>query len=396
MFRPLLRLLRLPFIVLPELLAVLLDLLLPRSLSRRLLPQEDHYAPHASAGFEGWYTRVALEGGGNVVCIVCHVREAEGERPAYVHFSYTPGPAEGKALGKCVYDMFPPRIEQALLPRSEGSPHQPFALLAPGYAEFSRSEEGISAYFHLPGGLYAKLTIGELEPLKEGVGEELTTPEGRWARLGEGLPLHWHVLTLGGRAGLEIWRTRVEEEGEGKVGLLLRAEGVAHCEKNWGLTFPRGWIWSQAFSTNKDSSPGASFALAGGKILGQRAHMVLFRSPSTGRKWDFRPPWTLLLFGKGVTIAEHVDKEANELLLEVCDLSRKLVIRVRAQEPREAWLPVHCPLRVGHRIFASETFTAAATVDASERRGALWSGRWEWVETRQFADVAFELGGDYR
>ncbi|KZT57176.1 hypothetical protein CALCODRAFT_483388 [Calocera cornea HHB12733] len=429
MFAPLLAVLRLPLIAIPELLLLLLDLLLPRSLSTRLIPREDHYAPHPKAGFEGWYMRVKLRGGGDVVCIVCTVRGAEG-RGNYVHWSYQPGTVTGEEAGggkaqgggeqlpKQVYNLFPASIEESLLPPDASSPHKLFTLLAPGLCEFTRSTAGVSVYLNLPGGLYVKLTVEDMRPVRGGEGRELDGPEGAWAKLAEGLPLHWHVLTLGGLANVEVWRTKAgEEDGEGmdgmeqgvggegrkaKVGLLLRGEGIAHCEKNWGLGFPRGWVWSQAFSSSSDPSvPGASFALAGGKILAQRAYMVLFRSPATGREWDFRPPWTVLLFGRGVTIREELDRQGDGLVLDVCDWRRRVVVRVKAQEPRDTWLPMHCPLRNGHRVFASETFTATATVDAFERRGAwvcawLWGGGgWQWVESQNFDQVAFELGGDY-
>lgn len=66
-------------------------------------------------------------------------------------------------------------------------------------------------------------------------------PEG-WARYVKMLPTHWYVYSLG--STVEYSFSNVEKK------LHRRGSAFGHVEKNWGLTFPAGHVWLQAFSSD--------------------------------------------------------------------------------------------------------------------------------------------------
>ena len=69
-------------------------------------------------------------------------------------------------------------------------------------------------------------------------------PEG-WARYVNMIPCHWYVYSLG--STVEYSFSNPEKE--------IHSEGAAfgHIEKNWGLSFPAGHVWLQAFSSDNIS-----------------------------------------------------------------------------------------------------------------------------------------------
>lgn len=77
-----------------------------------------------------------------------------------------------------------------------------------------------------------EVTITERAPWIEG--DVLSTPEGAFSNLVHLLPLHWNVFSHKGMAEYTVKRG-----GE----LWLQGTGIAHSEKNWGVSFPAGWTW---------------------------------------------------------------------------------------------------------------------------------------------------------
>lgn len=69
-------------------------------------------------------------------------------------------------------------------------------------------------------------------------------PEG-WARYLSIIPCHWYVYSLGSTVDYSF----------SNVGKEIYSEGSAfgHVEKNWGLSFPTGHVWLQAFSSDNTS-----------------------------------------------------------------------------------------------------------------------------------------------
>lgn len=108
----------------------------------------------------------------------------------------------------------------------------------------------------------------EKEVIRAGMGSPadfLAGPEGGLVRLNKLLPLHWYVFSTRSKAKYTLSRDGHE---------ILRNEGWAHQEKNWGNSFPTGWIWSHGVSPDAATY----FSLAGGSILGISAYLIGFRS----------------------------------------------------------------------------------------------------------------------
>ncbi|KAN0060908.1 hypothetical protein ACQY0O_006642 [Thecaphora frezii] len=166
-------------------------------------------------------------------------------------------------------------------------------------------------------------------------------PEGLLQHLGLALPLHWYVHTTQSPAIYSIQHVTHASQRSSlsssptssaasnlEHGTLVSA-GLAsvHVEKNWGHSFPTGWLWSQASSQippnmaqNGDASnyfaaqphmaavcnaaastvlpkrappdDNVRISLAGGSILGLTAFLVGIR---IGERiaWDFRPPFAV-------------------------------------------------------------------------------------------------------
>lgn len=109
-------------------------------------------------------------------------------------------------------------------------------------------------------------------------------------------------------------------------------------EKNWGLAFPSGWTWTQAFNDQ------GSFALAGGQLLGAKSCMLVVRLP--GLKWDFRPPGTLMVLNRfSFGFEEEVRKDG--LKVTVSDWKRRVVLEVKAKEDVDRWQTFNTPARDG-------------------------------------------------
>lgn len=112
-------------------------------------------------------------------------------------------------------------------------------------------------------------------------------PEGWLARTGL-LPCHYFVHSFGSRAHYSLrQRGRIGGERHGER-TLAKGSALAHIERNWGDTFPVGWVWAQAAARD-----GAAFlVLTGGRFiigpLTTDSYVIGLRAPAQGLFWDFR------------------------------------------------------------------------------------------------------------
>lgn len=127
-------------------------------------------------------------------------------------------------------------------------------------------------------------------------------PPKPWGPHGEGpegwidklpfLPLHWFVFSLGS----PLINLELIDLETGKH--ITRTRGVVHMEKNWGASFPKGWVWSQGFSPNSN----VSFALSGGLVsvgpITTTQYLFGYRNPSKNLVLNFNP-------GNGLISAYH-------------------------------------------------------------------------------------------
>lgn len=349
-----------------------------------LFTKTDHFAPHVTAPFEGYYTRIQTSSGSTILLIFSSVFSAIS-RPHLVHFSLIP--PRGSTTPRIVVDKFP-RI-------ADSNGHK----FPSGFHEFSRvaKGDGVEGTYRVCrnelryrleleteeyGRLEIAVDISERKPWT--AGDELSTPEGIFSSLVSLLPLHWNVFSTASKASYTIMANGDAVES---------GVGIAHVEKNWGVSFPAGWTWMQGFSAVEEPHKAHTFVMAGGKIIGQKAFLFGYRSEKL--QWSFRPPFTLMPFCFSTPfMKETFDSKKGTASFEVGALLRKLVVEADAPADHTGWLGLHCPLADGHgNTYAYESFEGNIRVKVYQRGWFKWE--WKLVEDTTFEGAAVEFGGDY-
>ncbi|KAI0703169.1 hypothetical protein C8Q76DRAFT_632165 [Earliella scabrosa] len=404
---------------------------------------QDHFAPHKSRKFEGYYTRVQLEDGGTLAIIFCWVKRAK-ERGNYVLVSYMPPAADAHnawddgrpgALppGAFQYEFFPPEITISPLPRDHDG-HTSFTIAAPGVGHMTVTPATIEYAIVVPSKhLRVHLTLDAHTPWYPSSSPSCSSsgalhgPMGGIQHLSWALPLNWHVRSTRSRATYFVMHRasarhsglglRPGRGGTGDAPLRLEGVGEAHVEKNWGGSFPRGWIWAQAFSSppslsreSRKREGGKSegedeeertLCLAGGAAFpGVQAYLIGYRSRAC--RWDFRPPFAMGV-GPGPLLSPflRVKRESEKGEVEICARTWRRRLRVRIAAAPESFVGMAAPLRGGHEpAYAHESFEARVEVEAARRRWP-W-GKWEVVERSVLGQTgdgvhcgALEFGGSY-
>ncbi|KAI0659041.1 hypothetical protein C8Q70DRAFT_933805 [Cubamyces menziesii] len=416
-----------------------------------MLTLADHFAPHPSRKFDGYYTRTQTEDGGTIAIIFCRVKGATNGRGNLVFVLYdepvagttpsssstqddhhaafdsdtdrslgVPAAAARLAQPTSKYEFYPEHLDVSVGQDAAPGKPQPFTITAPGVGSMTVTATTIEYDICVPEeGFRLHMVLTELTPWSRT--HQLQGPMGPILHLSGLLPLNWHVrsvhsavsyaLTLSpppsplpapstSTGGTALRRRRGPPQK-----LDVHGTGHAHAEKNWGASFPHGWIWAQAFSADGTRT----LCLAGGAALpGVQAFLVGYRSPSSpgreGLEWDFRPPYALGVCGFAPFMRVRRDRARGTVELRVGTWSRRLHVRIEA--PPESFVGVTAPLKDGHeRDFAHESFKARVTVEAYRRRAWWWWwpwAGWELVEEAilgQTADGvdcgALEFGGSF-
>lgn len=267
----------------------------------RCLPRTDHFAPHPTVPFEGYYTRIVTSTNSTILLILSSVRSAPA-KPHFIHFSHIPAAAPPDLR----IDLFP-AIVRDIPGTRRPSGFQEFICTADALGHYHTAEHTQTYSLRLPDpdrhGAVVEVDITLTQRTPWHANDPLSTPEGIFAGLTRLLPLHWNVFSHRSTAHYSIRRD----------GAVWRSGiGTAHVEKNWGASFPHGWIWfvflpslagSLAHSLTIRRMQGfaetASFCLAGGQILGQKAFLIAYRSQL--HACSFAPPTTLLPFAMSVS-----------------------------------------------------------------------------------------------
>lgn len=348
---------------------------------RRILLRHDHFAPHAYAGFEGHYSRTQLDDGGTLAVIFCWVKRAS-TRPNLVHVSYTPPPS-GSSLPAFKHEFFPDHIE---IPTYEklADGRQPFAVHMPDVGTMEVKADSVEYTVRTKDPeLYLNLRISDRIPWSDDT--PLAGPMGVLALMSRLLPLNWHVWCTDSKAAYTL----------SYAGKTHTGTGASHVEKNWGTSFPPGWIWSQSFSSTELKK---SLCLAGGAALpGVQAYLIGYRSASL--HWDFRPPFSMGLWKLSPFMTVKRDSRTGIFHLTVQTFLRKLVIRASA--PPDSFMGLAAPYADGHRpMYALESFVGRTWVEAWGRAYP-WQ-RWTLLEEGECGVTAggtscsaLEFGGTF-
>lgn len=239
------------FRILGEILAATVDMSLPQNLSGRLLTQKDHYAPHPSyVGFEGWYTRIQAESAGlSISLIFCSLGDstpAGTARKHYFHLSLTPINDACPISEAIEFHLFPEDLQHIISsPPDVETDFQPFTLKIPDIGSFTVEPGSQYCNVLIPcpdgscGHWSTSIRMTERMPLLKKY-PLLSTPHGAaLARLETLLPLHWGIFSTASKAHYEIRHIDLD----GTELQAFKGTGVAHMEKNWGASFPKGWTW---------------------------------------------------------------------------------------------------------------------------------------------------------
>lgn len=332
----------------------------------------DHFAPHLSADFEGFYSKFDLESGSHIALIICSVPKASN-RPHMVSFTYYP------KNGKNIFqrEHFVDNIERVTTDPNTKA----FELRVPGMGYMRSKADGTTSY-----SLKAEDWSFEAESdTFTAWRKDKNTPEGWIINLP--LPLHWHVHSLCSPCKFTL---SIPSLGEDHIVVDRNGRANIHQEKNWANSFPAAHMWIQAWDANEQKG----VSLAGGQILGQTAYLLGYRSKSLDL--DFTPPFSLSFFSiVAPFMSVSNDWEDRTFEISVSNYFHKLDLKAHA--PKEpGWFGLASPFPDGHRAnFARESFIATIEVQVYERNGWMpWSG-WKQVKTEKFEGASLEFAGGY-
>ncbi|KAK7483725.1 hypothetical protein BaRGS_00025046 [Batillaria attramentaria] len=205
-----------------------------------------------------------------------------------------------------------------------------------------------------------------------------------WGPHGEGpegwledlpLPLHWFVYSL--RSHVSEYKFLDRHSGMAIVGKNARM----HMEKNWGESFPPGWIWAQGITTSN-----IALALSGGivdfHITNVTAFLVGYRNPAKGIVFNFTPANSVFSFKhNGCDGFVH---------LNITSLEHSLVLKVFS--PLSSFSScLFGPEKYGFRPVCVESYNAAAVVSAYQRNGLHYA----LIDHVEIRSAALEFGGLY-
>ncbi|KAI0349779.1 hypothetical protein OH77DRAFT_1431738 [Trametes cingulata] len=345
----------------------------------------DHFAPHSSRRFEGYYTRILTEDGGTIAIIFCWVKgakqranlvlvlyerssRADSENASSMRKRGTSA-LSGHEVPSFKYEFFPEHFDISVGEYVRGEP-QAFTITAPGIGSMKVAAKTIEYDICARNGaLRLHLVLTKNTPWSPS--HPLRGPMGPILAFSRLLPLNWHVRSTQSTASYTLTYGSPDDA----TSATMHGTGRAHAEKNWGASFPKGWIWAQTFSADGQHT----LCIAGGTALpGVQAYLVGYRSPVCGQ-WDFRPPFALGVGPFAPFVRVRHDSKQGEVEMRVSTGLRKLHVRIAADP--DTFVGIPAPLKNGHQPgFAHESFRASVRVEAFRRRWPWPWAKWERVE----------------
>lgn len=332
----------------------------------------EHNAPHHSAKFEGWYSKFDLSSGSHIALIICSVPRAP-KRPHMVSFTYYP------KSGKPIFqrEHFVDTIERVTTEEKSKS----FELRVPGLGYMRANGDGTTSYSLKADDWSFEAKSDNYTPWWQ----DKSTPEGWISRLP--LPLHWHVHSLCSPCTFDL---SIPSLGDNFSPADQKGRANFHQEKNWANSFPDAHMWIQAWDTNNNKG----VCLAGGKILGQTAYLLGYRSPSLNL--DFVPPFSVSYLNVfSPFMAVDIDYPTRSFNISVSSYFYKLDMKAHA--PKEyGWFGLASPFPEGHMPnMCRESFLATIDVKVSRRCGWMPWSAWKVLNTEHFEGASLEFAGGY-
>ncbi|KAL1306775.1 hypothetical protein AAFC00_005436 [Neodothiora populina] len=335
----------------------------------------EHYKPHPSATFEGYYSKFKLPSGAHLALIICTVPGAT-KKPHMISFTYVPRDTS-KIYQKELW------VERLDMPVPSASP----------------SGSGVTFEQHFPGG---RVICHEDSTTEYAIANEhfnftaktksrtpwspsMSTPEGLLVYFP--IPLHWHVQSLSSKVDFTLQIH--DHEGTSLPQVDRSGKALVHQEKNWANSFPSAHIWVQA----RDEATNSGICIAGGQILGLEAYLLGYMSKNPCHSLTFRPPLAVQVGGWSPTMQATPKWEDRTFELSVQSWTQKLVVKARA--PKGTFFGLSSPFAEGHREnFLGQSFEADITVEVWEAEGWLLGG-WRKVQEEHFKRGSLEFGGAY-
>lgn len=324
-----------------------------------------HYKPHASSTFEGYYSKFELPSGAHLALIVCSVPQAK-ERPHNITFTYVPHDVT-KTFQR---EVFVDRLEMtnrdgdvAFEQHWDG-----------GYVKVHTDSTTEYCIDQRDQGFSFKAKTTTRTPWMP----DMETPEGALVHLP--LPLHWHVHSLSSDCDFEMEIQDYPLPSEDRKGVA-----TVHQEKNWANSFPSAHHWVQA----RDGDRG--ICIAGGEILGLEAYLLGYHASDPKYNMIFRPPFAVKCAGLAPFMTVKHDWDTRTFELSIQSFTQKIVVSARA--PIGQFFTLSSPFPDGHRLnFLAESFRAAINVKVYHA-GLL--GPWEFVHEDNFENGSLEFGAGY-
>lgn len=208
-------------------------------------------------------------------------------------------------------------------------------------------------------------------------------PEG-WVSILPIIGLHWFVHSLASSAKVSF--------SDIESGLHENAEGFAHMEKNWGVSFPNQWIWVEGMSSFSSihEKPDVTLAFAGGDadvagISIPNQFLVGYRSALLD--WNFHPQ-------DPAFFSIESDACNGKIKLTARTATRKLEVEISASF--DTFESVWGPTSQGFIVDSVESFAATAFVRAYEMNPLLPLLPGSLLEETTLTSVAIEFGGKLR
>lgn len=330
----------------------------------------NHFAPHKSVTFEGYYSKFRLPSGSSIALIISAV-------PA-VAKNVTPTQVIKNMAFMISFTYVHPdsthHWQREYWPASFDITQENGFVIKWDQGEFGWDKEVERVWWELDTdeiGFKASTRSASRIPWVKG--HEGSTPAGVLANLP--LPIQWHVHTLDSicdftlRLPDETRLLQAEKEGQAQV----------HVEKNWALSFPESYIWIQG----RDHEQGRGICIAGGSLIkGVQAYLVGYDNGKT--QITFTPPTSTSIFGISLGLMSSISYLDRRIQLDFRGWFKRL--RITADAPEGTFFTLSAPLNTGHAPdYATQSFAATIKIQS-------WSRSWPWMGWTAGGEEVFERG----